>query len=92
MTLAELEAIPWYVEMAAGTNVGEYAIFGGGKHGNTMHGATFAIRHHGENINIHVFPGTKYKFSGMGTEQTSGSYQKVNVTLPGYVKYKKGTV
>ena len=73
-------------ELAA-TNIGYYALFGGGLN-STEYSST--VEHYTVDNIFQVFPETKYKFSGMSSEQTSSSIKTVTVKPPisGYIKVK----
>ena len=71
----------------AATNIGYYVLFGGGLN-STEYSST--VEHYTVDNIFQVFPETKYKFSGMSSEQTSSSIKTVTVKPPisGYIKVK----
>ena len=76
----------------AATSVGNYALFGGGWAGSdssTVDAYTIV-----PSTEIQVYPETKYKFNSMQEEQTSSTWQSINVSLPlqGYIKVKSANI
>lgn len=72
---------------AVATNIGGYVLFGGGYASSNY--SSVVDYYTVDNI-FQVFPETKYKFSGMSSEQTSSSIKTVTVKPPisGYIKVK----
>ena len=70
------------------TNIGNYVLFGGGY--SLSNGYLSTVEHYTVDNIFQVFPETKYKFSGMSSEQTSSSIKTVTVKPPisGYIKVK----
>jgi hypothetical protein len=82
---------------SAATSVGNYALFGGGKnyYDYSYHvSATVDAYTIVPSTEIQVYPETKYKFNSMQEEQTSTTWQSINVSLPlqGYIKVKSANI
>ena len=75
----------------AGTIVGNYALFGGGRYDS---GVTPRVDAYYINNKVLVYPGTKYKLGGMTSESTASSMQMIETTTPitGYIKIKNATI
>ena len=75
------------------TTVGDYALFGGGSKGSLSECYdivnAFQIK-----SKVFVYPGTKYKFGSMASEETSATMQELTFTPPitGYIKIKDATI
>ena len=76
----------------AATTIGSYALFGGGAISSSTFYATVDAYSLGKKFQL--YPGTKYKFSGMSDEVTSQTFQEIEVTAPlnGYIKIKDATI
>ena len=76
----------------AATTVGNYALFGGGYAGDDISIVdAYTIV---PSTEIQVYPETKYKFNSMQEEQTSTTWQSIDVSLPlqGYIKVKSANI
>ena len=74
------------------TTVGDYALFGGGESIDYSSAVdTYTIV---PSTEIQVYPEAKYKFNSMQEEQTSTTWQSIDVSLPlqGYIKVKSANI
>ena len=78
-------------ELAA-TTVGDYALFGGGRDNRNNRVST--VDAYSFNNKVTIYPGAKYKFSGMSSEVTATEYKQIQVNTPinGYIKLKNVTL
>ena len=76
----------------AGASVGEYALFAGGYNGNSIYSST--VDAYCDNLELSLFPNTKYKLNDMPSEQTSTSFQTLSIPKPvnGYMKIQNATL
>ena len=76
----------------AGASVGDYALFAGGNGQNSYSSTVDAYS--SSYLDISLFPGTKYKFNDMPSEQTSTSFQILTISTPvnGYMKIQNATL
>ena len=74
----------------AATTVGSYALFGGGSGG----GYSSTVDAYSIDNKVTIYPGAKYKFSGMSSEVTATEYKQIQVNTPinGYIKLKNVTL
>ena len=74
----------------AGASVGEYALFAGGFDGST----SSTVDAYCDNLELSLFPNTKYKLNDMPSEQTSTSFQTLSIPKPvnGYMKIQNATL
>ena len=74
------------------TTVGSYALFGGGYSGG--YSSAVDVYYPASSKTIQLYPGTKYKFSNMSSEATSGTFQEMTLSPPisGYIKVTNTTI
>ena len=79
-------------DLLAGASVGEYALFAGGYNGNSIYSST--VDAYCDNLELSLFPNTKYKLNDMPSEQTSTSFQTLSIPKPvnGYMKIQNATL
>ena len=75
----------------AATTVGNYALFGGGYNNG---GCSSTVDAYSIDNKVTIYPGAKYKFSGMSSEVTATEYKQIQVNTPinGYIKLKNVTL
>ena len=79
-------------DQLAATTVGDYALFGGGRDNRNNRVST--VDAYSFNNKVTIYPGAKYKFSGMSSEVTATEYKQIQVNTPinGYIKLKDVTL